>query len=131
MMKRMKPVIGLCAFTVASGAFAAGTGIQAEQDWPLPVHDSEVFGQILFDRMEYQRDGSDEIALWDAQAWAGKDRKRLWIEKISMFSTVIVLPPFGICKPGWAPRQPLVPALIRSVIRPSLASRGWRPIGSR
>ena len=80
MMKRMKPVIGLCAFTVASGAFAAGTGIQAEQDWPLPVHDSEVFGQILFDRMEYQRDGSDEIALWDAQAWAGKDRKRLWIE---------------------------------------------------
>lgn len=80
MMKRMKPVVGLCALTAASGAFAAGTGIQAEPDWSLPVHDSEVFGQILVDRMEYQRDGSDEIALWDAQAWVGKDRKRLWIE---------------------------------------------------
>lgn len=79
-MMRMKPVIGLCALTVASGAYAAGTGIQAESDWSLPIHDSEVFGQILFDRMEYQRDGSDEIALWDAQAWVGKDRKRLWIE---------------------------------------------------
>ena len=80
MMNRIKRVTGISLFTLAAGASAAGTGVQAEPDWTLPVHDDKVFGQILFDRLEYQRDGNDEIALWDAQAWLGKDRKRLWIE---------------------------------------------------
>ena len=80
MINRIKLVVGASVFTIASGAGAAGTGVQAEPDWTLPVHDNEIFGQLLFDRMEYQRDGNNEIALWDAQAWVGTDRKRLWIE---------------------------------------------------
>jgi len=80
MMNRIKLVMGISLFTFATGASAVGTGVQAEPDWTLPVHDDKVFGQILFDRLEYQRDDNDEIALWDAQAWVGKDRKRLWIE---------------------------------------------------
>ncbi|MEH6561452.1 MAG: copper resistance protein B [Marinobacter sp.] len=81
MMIRIKQVTGISLFMLAAGtSAAAGTGVQAEPDWALPVHDDKVFGQILVDRLEYQRDGNDEIALWDAQAWLGKDRKRLWIE---------------------------------------------------
>jgi len=80
MKNRMKPFVGICTFTISTSVIAAGTGVQAEPDWTLPIHDNDIYGQILFDRMEYQRDGSDEMALWDAQAWVGKDRKRLWIE---------------------------------------------------
>jgi len=69
MKNRMKPFVGICTFTISTSVIAAGTGVQAEPDWTLPIHDNDIYGQILFDRMEYQRDGSDEMALWDAQAW--------------------------------------------------------------
>ena len=80
MMNRIKWIVGASALTIASGAGAAGTGVQAEPDWTLPIHDNQVFGQVLFDRLEYQRDGNNEMALWDAQGWIGKDRNRLWVE---------------------------------------------------
>ena len=80
MMNRIKWIVGASALTIASGAGAAGTGVQAEPDWTLPIHDNQVFGQVLFDRLEYQRDRNNEMALWDAQGWIGKDRNRLWVE---------------------------------------------------
>ena len=94
MMNRIKWVVGASALTLASGAGAAGTGVQAEPDWTLPIHDNQVFGQVLFDRMEYQRDGDNELALWDAQAWIGKDRNRLWVETegvVSWTRPIVVL----------------------------------------
>ena len=47
MMNRIKWIVGASALTIASGAGAAGTGVQAEPDWTLPIHDNQVFGQVL------------------------------------------------------------------------------------
>ncbi|WP_067562386.1 copper resistance protein B [Halofilum ochraceum] len=71
----------LCiAALVASGsATAAGVGTRAQSDWSLPVHDDTRYGQIMFDRFEYQAGDDEDVFLWDAQAWYGGDTNRLWI----------------------------------------------------
>lgn len=72
--------LGLAASLLAGEVIAAGVGPRAGADWPLPVHDDTAFGQVLFDRLEYQGGEDEDVALWDAQAWYGGDVRRLWIE---------------------------------------------------
>lgn len=73
-------MLGVAAVTASDIATAAGTGPRAESDWPLPVHDDTRYGQIMFDRLEYQAGDDEDVLLWDAQAWYGGDTNRLWIE---------------------------------------------------
>ena len=50
------------------------------QGWPQPVEDSQWFGSIQVDELEYQlRDGPDTVR-WDAVGWYGGDYNRLWIK---------------------------------------------------
>lgn len=145
MMNRIKWVVGASALTLASGAGAAGTGVQAEPDWTLPIHDNQVFGQVLFDRMEYQRDGDNELALWDAQAWIGKDRNRLWVEtegETDLSSDSGDIENFDVqysyrfdrfwdIQTGLGAQTTFGPSLIRSAIRPLLDCRDLPPTGLR
>lgn len=64
----------------ATPASAVGTGPRAQPGWPLPIHDDATYGQMLFDRLEYQAGDDEDVVLWDAQAWYGGDIDRLWIE---------------------------------------------------
>lgn len=72
-------LLGLFVFG-ADPAAAAGTGPRAQPDWPLPMRDDVMYGQVLFDRFEYQAGDDEDVFLWDAQAWYGGDTDRLWIE---------------------------------------------------
>jgi copper resistance protein B len=45
-----------------------------------PVHDNEIFGVFLGDRLEYQTREGNEVLLWDVQAWVGTDYNKLWFK---------------------------------------------------
>ncbi len=45
-----------------------------------PVHDNEIFGVFLGDRLEYQTREGNEALLWDVQAWVGTDYNKLWFK---------------------------------------------------
>lgn len=48
--------------------------------WPEPVEDSQWFGSVLVDQLEYRmKEGADTIR-WDAVGWYGGDYDRLWIK---------------------------------------------------
>lgn len=72
-------LLGVAAITASGTAAAAGVGTRAQSDWSLPVHDDTRYGQVMFDRFEYQAGDDEDVFLWDAQAWYGGDTNRLWI----------------------------------------------------
>lgn len=76
--------LGLCLLLVltlgAVPAWAAGTGVKAEPDWPSPVHDTTRHTKLMVDRLEYAAGDAEDLLIWDAQLWYGGDYTRLWIE---------------------------------------------------
>ena len=46
----------------------------------LSMPDNEPFFQALGDRLEYRKEGSTEIILWDLDLWYGNDNNKLYIE---------------------------------------------------
>ncbi|MDZ7829640.1 MAG: copper resistance protein B [Halofilum sp. (in: g-proteobacteria)] len=65
--------------TVVAPARAAGVGPSHQPGWPVPAEDI-TYGQVLFDRLEYQAGDEEDIWLWDAQAFWGGDEQRVWLE---------------------------------------------------
>lgn len=61
------------------GAVAGDTPDGAPPDWPEPVKDSQFYGQVLVDRLERGFRSGRDVDVWDAQAWWGSDRDRLWL----------------------------------------------------
>ena len=72
--------LALAALVLPGLAGAAGVGTRAQPDWPLPMKDDTLYGQVLFDRFEFQAGDDEDVFVWDAQAWYGGDIHRLWIE---------------------------------------------------
>jgi len=66
------------AFTAA--AQAQDPGVRGTRPgWPEPVSDSERFGFLLVDNLEWRGgDGPNGLA-WDVQGWYGGDRSRIWL----------------------------------------------------
>ncbi len=56
-------------------------------DWPSPVMDSETFGLLLFDLLEYKSAGNDSSLNWDIVGWRGGDVHRLWVKNEGSSST--------------------------------------------
>lgn len=52
----------------------------SKADWPSPVMDSENFGLLLFDLLEYKSAGSDSSLNWDIVGWRGGDVHRVWVK---------------------------------------------------
>lgn len=51
------------------------------KDWPQPIEDSQRFGFLLFDQLEYRiKNNADNTARWDVQGWYGGDYNRLWVK---------------------------------------------------
>lgn len=63
--------------------FAAGAAAQgpsgAPASWPSAIHDSRPYGKAMVDRFERGLRSGSDIDVWDAQAWWGTDRDRLWL----------------------------------------------------
>lgn len=52
----------------------------SKADWPSPVMDSENFGLLLFDLLEYKSAGNDSSLDWDIVGWRGGDVHRIWVK---------------------------------------------------
>ena len=50
------------------------------KNWPQPVEDSQWFGSLLVDELEYQMRQGDDAMRWDATGWYGGDYNRLWLK---------------------------------------------------
>jgi len=74
----------------AANPFAKEARVDAEtqsppgvvgKNWPEPVEDSQRFGFLLVDQLEYRmKSGADDTARWDVQGWYGGDYNRLWMK---------------------------------------------------
>ena len=50
------------------------------KNWPQPVEDTQRFGYLLVDQLEYRlKDGADTFR-WDVVGWYGGDYNRLWLK---------------------------------------------------
>ena len=50
-------------------------------DWPAPIEDSQHFGYLLVDQLEYRmKSSADDSVRWDAVGWYGGDYNRLWVK---------------------------------------------------
>lgn len=77
---RAATALALGLLMAGAPAWAAGTGLQAQPGWPLPIHDDTRYASLMLDRLEYRENDSEDVLLWDAQFWYGGDIDRLWIE---------------------------------------------------
>ena len=48
--------------------------------WGPPVMDRHPFLFLMLDRLEYQAKSGDDAWAWDAEAWWGGDKNRLWLK---------------------------------------------------
>ncbi len=85
----MKTAILLQLILISSLSSASTTG-NSKADWPSPVMDSENFGLLLFDLLEYNSAGRDSTLDWDVVGWRGGDVHRLWVK--SEGSTMLASP---------------------------------------
>ena len=74
-----------CSLSYGSQASHADTSqahpkTESRADWPSPVMDSENFGLLLFDLLEYKSAGNDSSFNWDIVGWRGGDVHRLWVK---------------------------------------------------
>ena len=58
------------------------------KDWPKPVEDSQRFGYLLLDQLEYRLEEGDDTMSWDAVGWYGGDYNRLWLKTEGDWRTV-------------------------------------------
>lgn len=64
--------IGVLIFSIAEAP--------AEDRWPSPVADREVYSFFLFDLFEYQAGRNADGLRWDVVGWVGGDYDRLWLK---------------------------------------------------
>lgn len=69
---------------------ALGFAAQPTPSWPSPVTDSEIYGLLLFDLLEYRSAGNESSLNWDLVGWRGGDVNRIWIK--SEGSSVLASP---------------------------------------
>ena len=58
------------------------------KNWPEPVEDSQRFGFLLFDQLEYRVNSSAaDTFRWDVVGWYGGDYNRLWVKTEGIWRT--------------------------------------------
>ena len=50
------------------------------KNWPKPVEDSQWFGSLLVEKLEYQMAEHADTLNWDTTGWYGGDYNRLWLK---------------------------------------------------
>jgi copper resistance protein B len=50
------------------------------KDWPKPVEDTQRFGYLLVDQLEYRLQEGANTMRWDVTGWYGGDYNRLWFK---------------------------------------------------
>lgn len=68
------------SYGLSTGHTDTSSTAVAKADWPSPVMDSENFGLLLFDLLEYKSAGTDSSVNWDIVGWRGGDVHRLWVK---------------------------------------------------
>jgi len=52
----------------------------AQEKWPAPIEDNQIFWFLLFDQFEYRGQNGPDLLRWDIRAWLGTDYNRLWLK---------------------------------------------------
>ncbi len=53
----------------------------------IPMHDNELFYTFRADRFEQRFNDGDDVALWDIEAWIGRDYNKLYLESEGEYNT--------------------------------------------
>jgi copper resistance protein B len=100
------------------------TSAESHIGWPSPVMDSENFGLLLFDLLEYKSIGSQSTLNWDIESWRGGDLNRVWIK--SEGSTGV-----GASRSGDADLQVLYGRLVTAFFDAQIGVRHERAFGEK
>ena len=63
-----------------AGADSKPPNPKPELEWPSPVNDSEIYGVLLADILEYNSSGRSGALEWDLMGWRGGDTHRFWFK---------------------------------------------------
>lgn len=72
----MTATTGMATAADETDKMAGPTGAPAE--WGMPLMDDQNFWMLLVDRLEYGDSDDGDSRLWDAQAWYGGDKHKLY-----------------------------------------------------
>lgn len=82
-----KPTAGSTAAVVDVPAISDGADAETQsppgtvgKNWPKPIEDSQRFGYLLVDQLEYRLKGGADTMRWDVTGWYGGDYNRLWLK---------------------------------------------------
>jgi copper resistance protein B len=75
------------ALIQVSMADVGDSNLQEKSNWPSPVDDSETYGALLADLLEYTPSGRSGALQWDLVGWRGKDYNRFWFKSEGKQST--------------------------------------------
>lgn len=89
-------------------------------DWPSPVADTEHFGLLLFDLLEYDSGGSNGSLNWDIVGWRGGDVHRLWVKSEG---SSVLLPPQSSQRRGESDLQLLYGKLVTAFFDAQIGAR--------
>jgi copper resistance protein B len=84
-------LLGLFAFAIQVAAEAPAMNDRADaetqsppgtvgKNWPKPVEDSQGFGFLLVDQLEYRMKAGADTFRWDIVGWYGGDYNRFWLK---------------------------------------------------
>ena len=59
---------------------ASQANVSINLDWPSPVSDSETYGYLLLERLEYNPNATSGAIQWDLAGWRGGDYDRFWFK---------------------------------------------------
>ena len=52
----------------------------AQEAWPAPIEDNQIFWFLLFDQLEYRGQEGTDLLRWDSEGWLGTDYNRFWLK---------------------------------------------------
>ncbi|MEJ2060677.1 MAG: copper resistance protein B [Gammaproteobacteria bacterium] len=76
-MMHKRSIALFLALTAAVGVAGAQ---EAQQKWPLPIHDNVILSKFMLDRLEARDTEAGTVTYWEGQAWIGSDINKLWLK---------------------------------------------------
>ncbi|MDG1416829.1 MAG: copper resistance protein B [Maricaulis sp.] len=86
---------GVCLVLIANGAVPAqerpedyydAERMQASRDALREATSGGIHSMWMFDRLEHQSGGADDVLLWDFQGWVGGDENKFWLKSEGEYS---------------------------------------------
>lgn len=77
---RLTRLLLVAAAIVLCAVPSSATAQEAQEDWPEPIHDDQLFWFLIFNNLEYQTNGEERPVAWEQEGWIGTDYNRIWLK---------------------------------------------------